>query len=51
MITMPENKVRSKNRNASKKNADTAKKRKSPIDLFGIFKDKIHYESDSVLIN
>jgi len=48
---MPENKVRSKKRNVPKINADAAKKRKSPIDLFGIFKDKIHYESDSVLIS
>jgi len=44
-------KVKSRKRNVSKKNMDSAKKRKNPIDLFGIFKDKIHYESDAVLMS
>ena len=51
MITTTETKVKSRKRNVSKKNVDTVKKRKSPIDLFGIFKDKIHYESDAVLMS
>ena len=47
---MEKTKIKSEKRNTSKKNVNTTKKRKSPIDLFGIFKDKIHYESDAVLM-
>ena len=51
MITTVETKVKSGKRNVSKKDVDITKKRKNPIGLFGIFKDKIHYESDAVLMS
>ena len=51
MTTTTEIKVKSEKGNVSPKNMNTVKKRKSPIELFGIFKDKIHYENDAVLMS
>ena len=34
-----------------KRRKDYSKNRKSPVELFGILKDKIFYENDEVLIN
>ena len=51
MITTVETKINFKRENVSKKNMNAAKKRKSPIELFGIFSDKIRYESDIVLMS
>jgi len=43
--------IESVKRGISKRNLDKTKKRKSPIDLYGIFRDKIYYESDAVLLS
>ena len=51
METKEKTKKTANKENTAKAKTLKLRRKKSPIDLFGIFKDKIFYESDEVLMS